>query len=78
MDKTKVKWLGVNPKFLEFLNGTEKISDAMDLMAEWTRKNVKNMATICTNNKYEEELEQEWLEDREKLYASRNLPQKEK
>ena len=76
MDKPKVKCLGVNPKFLEFLNSTEKISDAMNLMFEWSRKNVKNRVTICTNNKHEEELEREWLEDRKKLYASRNLPEK--
>ena len=78
MRKRKVKCLGVNPKIVEFLNSTKNLSDAIDLMYKWCDKNPQHVHIICTNNEYDEELEREWIEDRERLYNyKKNVSNKE-
>ena len=45
----------------------------MDLCHQWRIENIpdEEIGYICTNNKYEEELEREWIEDREALYRDK-------
>ena len=43
----------------------------MDLCIQWTSENFteEEIGYICTNNQYEAELEEEWVQDRMKLYG---------
>ena len=59
----------IEPIFLKFLKESHSLSEAMDLMSEWVKKNSLDIGCICTNNEYEAELEQEWIEDRMKVYG---------
>ena len=51
----------------------------MDLLHQWTYENFtpEEIGYVCTNNKYEEELEREWIEDREALYRDKGWFDKE-
>lgn len=59
----------IEPIFLKFLEESHSLSEAMDSMSEWVKKNSVDIGSVCTNNKYEAELEQEWIEDRMKIYG---------
>lgn len=59
----------IEPIFLKFLEESHSLSEAMDSMSEWVKKNSVDIGCVCTNNKYEAELEQEWIEDRMKIYG---------
>jgi len=65
-------------KCLELAN--HDLSKAMDLLHQWTHENFtpEEIGCVCTNNKYEEELEREWIEDREKLYRDKKFDRKNK
>ena len=64
-------------KCLELAN--HDLSKAMDLCHQWTYENFtpEEIGYVCTNNKYEEELEREWIEDREALYRDKGWFDKE-
>ena len=50
---------------------THDLSKAMDLCHQWSVENFteEEIGCICTNNQYEAELEEEWVQDRLKLYG---------
>ena len=50
---------------------THNLSKAMDLCIQWTSENFteEEVGYVCTNNEYEAELEEEWVQDRMKLYG---------
>lgn len=56
-------------KCLELAN--HDLSKAMDLCIQWTSENFteEEEGYVCTNNQYEAELEEEWVQDRMKVYG---------
>ena len=50
---------------------THNLSKALDLCIQWTSENFteEEVGYVCTNNEYEAELEEEWVQDRMKLYG---------
>ena len=56
-------------KCLELAN--HDLSKSIDLCHQWRIENFTEdeIGYICTNNQYEAELEEEWVQDRMKLYG---------
>ena len=54
---------------------THDLSKAMDLCHQWRIENIPDdeIGYCCTNNEQEEELEREWIEDREELYEDKKF-----
>ena len=60
--------LDVEQMFSKVLNETHDLSKTIDFMIKWSEENYPNRGYICTNNEQEALLEQEWIEDRMKVY----------
>ena len=61
-----------------FLDMGYDLSEAFDMMIEWSDAHGGPQFEICTNNHYEAELEEEWLRDREFLYYGKDPYKKKK
>ena len=61
--------LDVEQMFSKVLNETHDLSKTIDFMIKWSEENYPNRGYICTNNEQEALLEQEWIEDRMKVYG---------
>ena len=78
MDKPKVKCLGANKKFMEFLRETKSVNKAMKMLEEWDVAHNIEIGCVCTDNEYEAELEREWIKDRKRVYAKKKKSSKKK
>ncbi len=59
----------VHPMFKKFLEETGSLNEAMKLMSKWQEENGIRNPPICTNNKYELELERKYVEWKCKEYG---------
>ena len=55
--------------FSKVLRETHDLSKTIDFMIKWAEENCPDRGYICTNNEHEALLEQEWIEDRMKIYG---------
>jgi hypothetical protein len=69
MDKETIEKSDAELMWIKILNETHNLSKAMDLMAKWSEENCPDRGFICTNNDYEQDLEDEELEAKTRAYG---------
>ena len=55
--------------FTKILNETHDLSKTIDFMIKWSEENCPDRGFICTNNDYEQDLEDEELEAKMRAYG---------